>query len=206
MKKNQDTESKWEKFKQSHDIDDAMDAVEDETDTTAEQQEDVQSAAQKELGHPDYQALEEQLTTAEQKAHEHWEKLVRMSAELDNVRRRADRDVEQALRFGVEKLITALLPVLDSLEQALQLVNQSEHPAMHEGIALTMKVFLDVLAKQEVQQLDPINETFNPQEHEAISMVDAPDKAPHTIISVFQKGYRLKDRIIRPARVIITKG
>lgn len=204
MKKDKDPDLKWEKFKQEHDM---SDDVEDDMDNvTPEMQEDTSSSEQRELDHPDYQALEEQLTAAEQNAHAYKEKLVRMSAEVENIRRRAERDVEQALRFGVEKLITSLLPVLDSLEQALQLVNQSEHPAMHEGIALTMKLFLDVLEKQEVQQLDPINATFNPQEHEAMSMVDAPDKAPHTIISVFQKGYRLKDRIIRPARVIIAKG
>lgn len=203
MKKDKDPDSKWGKFKQQHEMNDDMNPIDDGDD---EMEETPSSSEQHELEHPDYQALEDQLTAAEQKVHEHWDKLVRMSAELDNVRRRAELDVEQALRFGVQKLITSLLPVLDSLEQALQLVNQSEHPAMYEGIALTMKLFLDVLEKQEVQQLDPLNEIFNPQEHEAMSMVDGPDKPPHTVISVFQKGYRLKDRIIRPARVIITKG
>src|SRR3990167_4524432 len=98
-----------------------------------------------ELEHLDYEALEEKLTLAEQKAHETWEKLVRMTAEVDNVRRRAARDVEAAHRYGLEKLITAFLPVLDSLEQATQRVDQETHPAMFEGLQLTMKLFLDTL-------------------------------------------------------------
>lgn len=164
-----------------------------------------EAETERELGHLDYQQLEEQLTLAEQKAHENWDKLVRMNAELDNVRRRAQKDVESAHRYGSEKLITSLLPVIDSLEQAIQLVDAAAHPAMFEGLQLTMKLFLDTLTKQQVSQLDPVGEVFNPQEHEVMSMVDIPGQAPNTVVTVFQKGYRLNDRIIRPARVIITK-
>lgn len=158
------------------------------------------------LEHPGYAALEEKLTLAEQQAHENWEKSVRAMAELDNVRRRAERDVNNAHRYGSEKLITSLLPVVDSLEQALQLVDKETQNSMREGLELTMKLFLDALAKQDVTQIDPQGELFNPQEHEAMSMVPSPEVAPNTIMAVFQKGYRLADRVIRPARVIVAKA
>ncbi|MBN9231923.1 MAG: nucleotide exchange factor GrpE [Legionella sp. 40-6] len=157
------------------------------------------------LVHPDYKELSEQLTLAEQKAHENWEKSVRALAELDNVRRRAEREVANAHRYGVEKLINGLLPVIDSLEQALQLANKEENAAMHEGLELTMKLFHDALQKFDVTQIDPVGEPFNPQEHEAMSMMEVPDAAPNSVVNVFQKGYKLSDRVIRPARVIVAK-
>ena len=202
MKHDKDAESsksKWDQFKEENEFLDEEEGLEPEMS-------EPEAKIEGELEHPDYATLEDKLTDAEQKAHDSWEKLVRMTAELDNVRRRATRDVEQAHRFGIEKLLTSLLPVIDSLEQAIQLVDQASNQAMHEGLALTMKLFLDVLAKQHVTQIDPVGEIFNPAEHEAMSMVDSPDAAPHTILNVFQKGYRLNDRVIRPARVIIVKG
>ncbi len=157
-----------------------------------------------ELEHASYLQLEEKLTLAEQKAHENWEKSVRVLAELDNVRRRAEREVANAHRYGSEKLLTSLLPIVDSLEQALQLAEGDK--AMHEGLELTMRLFLDVLKKHDVEQLDPMGELFDPQTHEAMSMQPSTEIAPNHIMAVFQKGYRLNDRIIRPARVIVAKN
>lgn len=158
------------------------------------------------LDHPSYQALEEKLTLAEQQAHENWEKSVRAIAELDNVRRRAEREVSNAHRYGVEKLVSSLLPVVDSLEQALQLVDKQGNSAMHEGIELTMKLFLDALEKCDVQQSNPVGEMFDPQRHEAMSMQESADTPANTVLTVFQKGYLLNDRVIRPARVIVSKA
>lgn len=157
------------------------------------------------LEHPSYVDLEERLTLAEQKAHDHWEKLVRATAELDNIRRRAEREVASAHRYGTEKLINALLPVVDSLDHALQLAEQTHDEAMHQGLALTMKLFVDALQKQEVKQLDPLGESFNPQLHEAMSIQESPGTPANTILAVFQKGYTLHDRVIRPARVVVSK-
>lgn len=190
--------NKWEKIKEGGGEAAPESAEQDSFD------EDV-STPEAELSHLNYGELEDKLTEAEQKAHESWEKLVRMTAELDNVRRRAARDVEQAHRYGQEKLIISLLPVLDSLEQAIQLVDQNSAPAMFEGLQLTMKLFLDTLNKQGVTQLDPQREPFNPQEHEVMSMVESKELPSNSVLTVFQKGYRLADRIIRPARVIIAK-
>lgn len=211
MDKDEKTESsknKWARFKKDHDVfteEHEDGSVNDQLDSSSEDVEKEQEI-RGELEHPNYKELEKKLTLAEQKEHENWEKVVRITAELDNVRRRAQRDIEQAHRYGLEKLISSLLPVIDSLEQAIQLVDKDGHSAMFEGLQLTMKLFLDTLSKQGVTQLDPTGEVFNPQEHEVMSMIDSPGVAPNSVLTVFQKGYRLADRIIRPARVIIAKA
>ena len=193
---------KWQKIKE--DSESTLDeSVEDEF---AEEEDDTELSHDAVLEHPSYAALEEKLTLSEQKAHENWEKSVRAMAELENVRRRAERDVTNAHRYGLEKLISSMLPVMDSLEQALQLVDEATQPAMYEGLQLTMKLFLDTLHKQDVTQIDPLGQPFNPQEHEAMSIQDAPDAAPNSVVVVFQKGYKLNDRVIRPARVIVAKS
>lgn len=189
----------WKKFKKEHGVGNDM-ADQEPIEKEEVEQQDVA------LDHPTYLALEEKLTLAEQKAHENWEKSVRALAELDNVRRRAEREVTNAHRYGLEKFITSLLPVVDSLEQALQLASKDQDAGMREGLELTMKLFLDLLQKHEVQQLDPLGAPFNPQEHEAMSIQEAPDTAPNTVLAVFQKGYKLNDRLIRPARVIVSKN
>ena len=204
-------DNKWGKIKEEsevkHDDKNPIESEEEHDENTSSKHKKEQAPAKDgELEHLDYEELEEKLTQAEQKAHENWEKVVRITAELDNVRRRATKDVEQAHRYGSEKLITSLLPVLDSLEQALQLVDAQTNPAMFEGLQLTMKLFLDTLAKQDVTQLDPVGEMFNPQEHEVMSMLESPDLPANSVMNVFQKGYRLADRLIRPARVIVVKA
>lgn len=187
----------WGKFKQEH-FDN-----EDEGSLFEEQFEQAEEAA---LDHPSYEVLEEKLTKAEQKAHENWENAVRAQAELENVRRRMEKEVVNTRKYAVEKLISSLLPVVDSLEQALQLVDKNADTAMHEGLELTMKLFLDVLQKFDVSQLDPLGKPFDPQQHEAMTMQPDPNSPPNTVLAVFQKGYQLNDRIIRPARVIVSKN
>lgn len=154
------------------------------------------------LSHASYQELEEQLTLSEQQVNEYKDKLMRAMAEVDNVRRGAQRDVANALKFGLEKMITNLLPIMDSLAQALSL---AETDSMRQGLELTIKLLLDVLNKHGVEELNPIGAVFNPQEHEAMSMQASAEHAANTIVAVFQKGYKLNDRVIRPARVIVAK-
>jgi molecular chaperone GrpE len=95
--------------------------------------------------------------------------------------------------------------VVDSLEQAELLAEKHGDSAMHEGLELTMKLFLDMLEKADVKQLNPVGELFNPEMHEAMVMQETADAAPNTVISVFQKGYQLNDRVIRAARVVVAK-
>ena len=187
----------WNKFKEENKVEDQALGEDDSEEVVQEEYA---------LDHPSYAALEEQLTLAEKKAHENWEKSVRAVAELDNVRRRMEREVANAHKYGMEKLITALLPVVDSLEQALQIAEQNSDASMHEGLELTMKLFTDVLQKFDVECIDPVGATFDPQQHEAMSIQEVPGAAPNSIIAVFQKGYKLSDRVIRPARVIVAKN
>ncbi|WED44623.1 nucleotide exchange factor GrpE [Legionella cardiaca] len=199
----EDNKKNWRKIKESHEEDSWNDEDEEAPLSEDEDSLDMNEHA---LEHPSYIELEEKLTSAEQKAHENWEKAARAVAELENVRRRAEREVSNAHRYGVEKLLTAFLPVADSMEQALQLSEKEKNTSMHEGLQLTMKLFLDVLEKNGVQQLDPLGEPFNPQEHEAMSMQEVAGSAPNTVLAVFQKGYKLHDRVIRPARVVVSKA
>ncbi|KTD23758.1 heat shock protein GrpE [Legionella lansingensis] len=198
----EENKKNWRKLKEEHELEIEASEEVDEEEGEGEGTGNKEPA----LEHPSYAVLEEQLTAAEQKAHENWEKAVRAVAELENVRRRSERDVANAHRYGVEKLLTALLPVADSLEQALQLSEKEENKSMHKGLELTRKLFLDVLQKNGVEELDPQGEPFNPQEHEAMSMQETADAAPNTVLAVFQKGYKLHDRVIRPARVVVAKA
>lgn len=193
----------WKKVKEEHaqQMHEMMDD-EDLADFEALDAKEVKTAG---LEHPGYTDLEEKLTLAEQKAHENWEKATRAMAEVENMRRRAERDVANAHKFSLERFANQLLPVVDSLEQAIQLADKVENAAMHEGLELTMKLFLDVLQKNQIEQIDPVGEVFDPQQHEAMSMQVVPDAKPNTVVMVFQKGYKLNERIIRPARVIVAK-
>ncbi|OGV29901.1 MAG: nucleotide exchange factor GrpE [Legionellales bacterium RIFCSPHIGHO2_12_FULL_35_11] len=191
----------WGKFKEdvlNKEEELAMDD-EDLMDFTDDEEEEIES-----LEYPNVSVLEQKLTIAEQKAHENWEKATRALAELENVRRRSERDIANAHKYGVEKLIDGLLPVIDSIEQALQLSEKEKNKAMHEGLELTMKLFLDAISKYNVDQINPVGELFNPELHEAMSMQES-DAKPNTIIAVYQKGYTLSGRVIRPARVIVAK-
>jgi molecular chaperone GrpE len=208
---NDEVKKNWQKIAEHGDektldmpVDEAEQQKQDAEDVSDDSKEQVSSA----LEHPSYKALEEKLTQAEMKSHENWEKSVRAVAELDNFRRRAERDIANAHKYGVEKLIDGLLPVVDSLEQALQVADKSnaELTNMVEGIELTLKLFIDLLQKFGVTQINPEGELFNPQHHEAISMQEIPDVAANTVVNVFQKGYLLHERVIRPARVIVAKG
>lgn len=197
---NDESKKDWKRFKEENEHLD-----EESTLFDAESEDEVAGEDEApELEHLSYEALEDKLTQAEQKAHENWDKATRAMAELDNVRRRAERDVAQAHRYSLERFVDGLLPVVDSLEQALQLVDEHADQAMHEGLSLTMKLFLSVLGKFQVEQLDPTGAIFNPQEHEAMTMQEA-DAPSSTILTVFQKGYKLNDRVIRPARVVVAK-
>lgn len=197
---NKDKGKDWHKFKEESELDDLSEEMNEE-----DEDEGGTEGGEAALEHPSYESLEEKLTVAEQKAHENWEKAVRATAELENVRRRAERDVANAHRYGLEKLIHSFLPVMDSLEQALQLTEKHADESMREGLLLTIKLFMDALKKLDVEEIDPLGLVFNPQEHEAMSMQEVPDVEPNTIITVFQKGYKLNDRVIRPARVIVAK-
>ncbi len=194
----------WKTFKDEHaHLDDEplnLPEEDDEDGSTGGSAEGVAA----ELAHPAYEDLELKLTETEQRAHQYWDQATRAMAELENVRRRAERDVAQAHLYSLERFAKELIPIIDSLEQALQLVDEHADQIMSDGLSLTMKLFLSVIGKFKIEQLDPVGEPFNPQEQEAMSMQES-DAPSSTVVMVFQKGYKLNDRVIRPARVIVAK-
>lgn len=137
---------------------------------------------------------------------------LRAEAELQNVRRRAERDVENAHKFGLEKFISNLLPIADSLEKAIEAVDQAQGieddaaKAIMEGVGLCQKMLVDVMAKQGVEVVDPEGEPFDPNRHQAMSMVEAPQTEPGSVVTVIQKGYLLNGRLVRPAMVMVSRG
>ena len=134
------------------------------------------------------------------------DQLLRSAAEFENVKRRSARDVENAHKFGAEKLISDLLPVLDSLDKAVELASETEGAeAMTEGIELSVKMFLDALGKNGLREVDPLGEPFDPGLHEALAAVPNEDAEPNTVMEVIQKGYSLNDRLVRAAKVVVVK-
>lgn len=154
------------------------------------------------------QALE-RLDQAEAAAAAHQADILRLHADMQNVRRRAEQDVEKAHKYGQEKLVSDLLPVLDNLERALQAVDGDEHEklgALRQGVELTLKSFLDCLKKFNVEVIDPNGEPFNPQYHQAMGMQESTTAEPDTVIAVMQKGYSLNGRVLRPAMVMVSRA
>jgi molecular chaperone GrpE len=172
---------------------------EQEPEELLEQENEVQS--EDDAGELDTAALNEALQQAK-------DQVLRTQAEMQNLRRRVDRDVENAHKFALEKFVGELLPVVDNLERALAAIGADDAllTAVREGIELTLKSFLGVLEGHKVKQIEPTGESFNPDFHQAISMIPNPDVPANTVIEVFQKGYTLNDRLVRPAMVVVSKG
>lgn len=154
------------------------------------------------------EALRAKLEEAIQQAEHQKDLAMRSQAELHNVRRRAERDVEHAHKFGMEKIIQELLPVVDSLERALEASGDDNDfvKAMKEGIELTLNMFLKALAKFQIEPVSPEGEPFDPALHQAVSMVEQNEVEPNTVVHVMQKGYTLHGRIVRPAMVVVAKA
>ena len=149
-------------------------------------------------------ALTEQLADAK-------DDQLRVQAEMQNLRRRAERDVESAHKFGLEKLINGLLPVLDNLDRAIGAVPEESADneavkALLEGVELTRKSATDVLTRFSVEVLEPFGEPFDPQFHEAMTMVPSATAEPNSVVDVLQKGYTLNGRLLRAAMVVIAKA
>ncbi|NVD34728.1 nucleotide exchange factor GrpE [Marinobacter lutaoensis] len=161
---------------------------------------EVQAEAQ---GESEVEALQAQLKEAQDQA-------LRAQAEMQNVRRRAQIDVEKAHKFALEKFVKELLPVADSLEKAVESTTGHQEAgelvaSIREGVEMTLDLLLKSFAKFNVEQISPEGEPFDPQQHEAMSMVPAPGAEPNTVVSVVQKGYLLNGRVVRPAMVVVAK-
>lgn len=152
--------------------------------------------------------LQKQLEAAQQKAQENWDKALRAQAEMENLKRRTQKDLENAHKFGLEKFAKELLGVIDSLELGIQAAigDSPEVAKLKEGSELTLKQFDAVFNKFNIEALNPVGEPFNPEHHQAMTMQPSKEHAPNTVLNVFQKGYLLNGRLIRPAMVVVAKA
>lgn len=135
--------------------------------------------------------------------------VLRATAEVQNMRRRCEADVEKAHKFALEKFGAELLAVVDNLERAIDAVPEAateQVTALREGVELTLKGFLEIMTKYNIVQQNPVGEPFDPQLHQAITTMVNPNVEPNTVIDVMQKGYTLNGRVIRPAMVVVAKG
>ena len=134
---------------------------------------------------------------------------LRSEAEMQNLRKRSERDVQNAHKFGVERLVQNLLPVMDSLEKAIETSEQAQTPEddpQLEGLRLCLKLFSEVLEKEGIVVVDPLGTPFDPNLHEALSLIENPDLEPNSVMAVIQKGYQLHERLVRPAMVMVSKA
>jgi len=150
-------------------------------------------------------ALQALLEDARSKADSHWDQCLRLQADIDNLRKRNERDLVNAHKFALEKFAVDLLPVKDSLEMGLAAAEENADVArLKEGSELTLKMLASAMDKYNIKEINPLNELFNPEYHEAMSVQERADVKPNTVVTVVQKGYLLNERLIRPAMVIVS--
>lgn len=152
-------------------------------------------------------SLEARLQAAEALSQERWERVLRLQAEMENQRKRAQKDVANAKKFSLERLVGDLLPVKDSLELGLGASNEegASVESIREGIELTLKLLDSLLEKHQIAEIDPVGEKFDPEYHQAMSMQEVEGAVPNTVVSVLQKGYTLNERLVRPALVMVAR-
>lgn len=187
---------------------DNKEAESEEAVSAAETSAEQQDAQSDEQGEMTVELALEKLYTAEEDAQHARDDLLRVQAEMQNLRRRTEADVEKAHKFGQEKFSSELLQVMDNLERSLEATKDSEDEvvkAIHEGVDLTLKSFVDCFKKFNIEAVAPLGEPFDPQLHQAMSIQESPDAEPNTVIAVMQKGYTLHGRVIRPAMVMVSK-
>ena len=183
----------------SNDANQEQDPVVEEIDHEAEMQAEEEALVQAE------DDLIEQLNTAKSKAEENWDLLLRTKAEMENLRRRTQKDLENAHKFGIEKFVTELLPVMDSMELGLAAEEVSTE-SLKEGMTLTINMVSQMFEKFNITSVDPMNEKFDPEFHQAMVAQPTDDVEPNTVMAVMQKCYVLNDRLVRPAMVMVSKA
>ena len=151
--------------------------------------------------------LESQLQEAQQSAKDNWDKLLRSQAEMENLKRRTTKDLENAHKFALDGFVKALLEVSASLTMGIKSAKDEKATieTTTEGLELTMKVFNSTLEKFGVESINPVDEKFDPELHEAVTMVPMPDKKSNTVLEVIQTGFTLNGRLVRPALVIVVQ-
>ncbi len=150
-----------------------------------------------------------ELAKAQVTIKDYWEQIMRLNAEMENNRKRAQRDIENAHKFAVKNFSEALLPVADSMEMGLSAVATADNATMEsiqEGISMTLELFIKTLQKNGITSVNPQGEKFDPELHQAMSIMESDEVEPNTVMTVMQKGYLLNERLIRPAMVVVSKA
>jgi molecular chaperone GrpE len=151
--------------------------------------------------------LEAALLSSESKVKEQQDSVLRAKAEVENMRRRSEQEIDKARKFALNKFAEGLLPVIDNLERAMQAADAENEVVkpLFEGVELTHKTFVDTVAKFGLKEINPEGEVFNPEFHQAMSIQESPDHDSNTVMFVMQKGYELNGRVVRPAMVMVAK-
>jgi molecular chaperone GrpE len=189
--------------------------IEAPEDSQAAEQDTTQQTNEEQIDLPDSEDAPEEgsesdqaLDVALEQAQNAKDDLLRVQAEMQNLRRRTEQDIEKAHKYGQDKLCIELLAVMDNLERAQEAASNSEDEAIkaiREGVDLTVKGFADCFKKFNIETVDPLGEPFDPQLHQAMSMQENTESEPNTVIAVMQKGYTLHGRVLRPAMVMVSK-
>ena len=150
---------------------------------------------------------EQQLQQAQATIQEYWDQIMRQRAEMENNRKRAERDIENAHKYALKNFVENLLPVIDSMEmgQAAAVADNASLASIREGLDLTMNMFVQVLQRSGLEQINPLGEKFDPERHQAISMIDVEGAESNSIVEVMQSGFLLNERLIRPAMVVVAR-
>lgn len=157
---------------------------------------------------PSYQSLWLLLEDTRKKADEYLDQLMRARADTENVRRRGERELDKVRKYALDSFLQELVAVKDSLEMGLTAAQEpgADVAKLSEGMALTDQLLAAAMNKVGAREIDPLNEPFNPDWHQAMSIQESKTAAPNTVVMVFQKGYVLNDRLLRPARVVVSKA
>ncbi len=200
------SQSKQDSIHESEqDLNEVMDELEsDQQEPLQEKEEETSQSTDSDSASENDLSLEEQLEQAKAKAEENWDTVLRMKADLENQRRRTEKQVEDAHKYAVKKFIEELLPVADSMEMGMAAEGDVEQ--IREGVALTKKVFDNAMEKFGLEVIDPLGEKFNPDLHQAMAMQPSDEYEEGHVSAVMQKGYTLNGRLVRPAMVMVVKN
>ena len=154
------------------------------------------------------ESLQAKLAEVQEKADDNFDQLMRARAEMENIRRRSERELANAHKYALEKFAQELLPVIDSMEMgvAAAMDENADVSKLREGTEMTLKMFETAIEKFGIKGVHPHGEAFNPEHHQAMTMIDSPEHEPNTIIDVMQKGYLLNERLVRPAMVVVASA
>lgn len=189
----------------------AAETVAEAADATSDAAAEADENAEPEAPEAEVERLQRDLAAAQEAATAAEDRALRAAAEAENTRRRAERNIENAHKFALEKFVGDLLPAVDSFERAADAASGASAEgkavqAIAEGVELSLKLLIEALERQGIAQVDPIGAPFDPALHEAMTMVERPDAEPNSVVEVFQKGYTVNGRLARPARVIVAKA